>query len=354
MIVFAAALLWFAPNLVAQATAPSAGHSQVALLAPPPDEHPITVLARFEFGDIQELNDGAETFQFQGVLTLTWKDSRQAYDPATAGVNEKVFQGGYQFNEVSTGWYPQVVLVNESGLNDRNGVVLRVLPDGTSTLLETINGCAEVQLDLTRFPFDKHQLQLEFQVLGFGQDEVVLRAAETTPAAILGAAAIPAWNLHDARSFVESRSASGTQSRLQASTFVVAVNAIRNPFFMLRLVIIPLGMIVLLSFAVFWMERSSLGDRISVSFIGILTAVAYQMAVSGSLPAVDYPTHMHFFLSFSFLTMCATVVINLVVGAVDKRGKHTLGDKIDKKCRWVFPTVYFGVLLLGSIAIQLR
>jgi len=45
--------------------------------------------------------------------------------------------------------------------------------------------------------------------------------------------------------------------------------------------------------------------------------------------------------------MCATVVVNLVVGAYDKHGKSNVGDRIDYRCRWIFPLVYFGLLLLA-------
>ena len=55
---------------------------------------------------------------------------------------------------------------------------------------------------------------------------------------------------------------------------------------------------------------------------------------------------MHGFLTLSFLTMCATVVINLVVGALDRRGKSELGARIDRRCRWGFPLAYFGLLLV--------
>ena len=55
----------------------------------------------------------------------------------------------------------------------------------------------------------------------------------------------------------------------------MSVDVQRESFYMRRLVSIPLMVIVLLSFSVFWMDRSSLGDRLSVSFIGLLTSVAY-------------------------------------------------------------------------------
>ena len=95
--------------------------SQPFLLAPPKGAGPVVERARFALHDINEINDGAETFEFAGVLTLTWHDPRQAFDPAVVGVDEKIFHGGYQVNELSTGWYPQVVLVNESGLYQKNG-----------------------------------------------------------------------------------------------------------------------------------------------------------------------------------------------------------------------------------------
>ena len=63
-----------------------------------------------------------------------------------AGVDEKIYQGVYQFNEISPAWFPQVVLVNESGLFDKHGVILRIQPDGTSTLVETVNAAAEADL----------------------------------------------------------------------------------------------------------------------------------------------------------------------------------------------------------------
>ena len=86
------------------------------LLGPPKQIGPVVVHVGFEFHDINEIDDVTETFEFTGILTLTWDDPRQAFEPAATGADEKVFQGNYQFNELSTGWYPQVVLANESGL----------------------------------------------------------------------------------------------------------------------------------------------------------------------------------------------------------------------------------------------
>jgi hypothetical protein len=324
------------------ANAPAqAASSEPFLLSPPKADGPVVVRARFDLQGINEINDGMESFEFTGVLTLTWRDPRQAFDPAVAGVDEKIFQGAYQFDEVSPGWYPQVVLVNETGLFQSSGVVLRVQPDGTSTLISTLNAIAESEFFMTRYPFDGQRLEAVFEVLGFGKDEVVLQAA---PTSVTGVIRVPQWHIEKIGAEIQDRPAVYAGRQGIVSACVVSVDAQREPFFVLRLVVLPLVIIVLLSFAVFWMDRSSLGDRLSVSFIGILTAVAYLLVTSDQLPRIAYFTLIHGFLNLSLLIMCATVVINLRVGALDNKGQTELGNRIDRRSRWVFPLVYFGLL----------
>lgn len=48
---------------------------------------------------------------------------------------------------------------------------------------------------------------------------------------------------------------------------------------------------------------------------------------------ISYVTLIHGFLNLSLLTMSATVVVNLLVAAQDKRGREERGDRIDRFCR---------------------
>lgn len=335
-----------APPAGPQSQPPRAGTDEPFPLGPPKQAGPIVIRARFDFYDINEINDELETFEFTGVLTLKWKDPRQAFDPAVEGVDEKIFQGDYQFNELATGWYPQVVLINESGLYETNGVMLRIQPDGTSTLIQTLNAAAEVEFNMSKFPFDKHRLDAIFEILGYDKNEVVMETEQYESGPLISEFRVPQWIITGVSEFVGDRPARYAGRMGVSSAFVARVDAMRMPFFVMRLVAFPLIIIVLLSFTVFWMDRSSLGDRISVSFIGILTAVAYILVTSDQLPHISYVTLMHGFLNLSFLTMCATVVVNLVVGGLDKKGKFELGDRIDRRCRWLFPLAYFGLLFV--------
>src|SRR5690606_28532777 len=62
------------------------------LLSPPNDGGPVEVRAAFHLQNINDIDEQTETFEFTGVLTLTWRDPRQAFSPEEEGVQEKVYQ----------------------------------------------------------------------------------------------------------------------------------------------------------------------------------------------------------------------------------------------------------------------
>ncbi|CAN5816652.1 ligand-gated ion channel [soil metagenome] len=321
--------------------------SQTVLLAPPPSEGPIVIQAGFQLLDINAIEDQAETFEFSGILTLRWKDPRQAFDPAVEGVKVKFYQGNYQFNELSPGWYPEVVLLNVAGMLEKNGVLFRIEPDGTSTLVEGINAVAKARLKLRRYPFDRQQLNAVFSVLGYSDREVVM---EAMPQADLDLARIrvPQWELQKVASRV-GKGVASLQGSGPPSTYIVEFDLRRRFMFVMRLVVLPLFLVVALSWSVFWMDRSSIGDRMSVSFVSLLTVVAYQIVLGDILPRIAYLTIINLFLNFSFILVCATILVNLVVGEFDRSGQTERGNLLDLRCRRIFPFAYVALIILAFI-----
>jgi hypothetical protein len=166
-------LLGSAPAAVAQSQTPF-------LLAPPKADGPVVVSVGFVLSDINAIDVEQQRFEVEGVLTLSWQDDRLAFDSAAVGVPEKVYQGEYQFAEIATGWWPQLILSNESGGYTRQGVALRNRFDGRMTYVEELNAFAEMPVELRRFPFDREQLELVFEVLGSDDNEVILEADSAT------------------------------------------------------------------------------------------------------------------------------------------------------------------------------
>ena len=349
--------LWFASDISPALAQDDASESTQPVtvvssqsFGPPPSDGPVVVQASFHLQDVDGIDDEAEVFGFTGVLELAWRDSRQAFDPAQVGTAEKVFQGEYQVYEVHCAWYPQIVLVNESELFDTSAVLQRVKPDGSTTMSMKVNAVAEANLNLRRYPFDRQTVEARFEVLGFDNREIILQPLPAFIAHDGSPIRIPEWTLTGVNVSVRDREAPNADGLSNSSVLVLSMDVRRQSQFMMRLVIIPLVLIVVMSWSVFWMDRSSLGDRISISFVGILTAVAYQIVVGDILPQIAYITWIDAFLNFSFWLMCCTVVVNLVVGDADKQGNTARGDLVDQRCRWIFPIVYFG-FLAASLAI---
>lgn len=74
-----------------------------------------------------------------------------------------------------------------------------------------------------------------------------------------------------------------------------------------------MSIIVLLSSVVFWMDRESLGSRMDISFIGLLTIVAFQGIATEGLPKISYFILMDGVIYGAHAMMAACIVGNLWV-----------------------------------------
>jgi hypothetical protein len=248
-----------------------------------------------------------------------------------------------------------VILVNESGGYERQGTVLRQRADGTVTYIEEFNATAEMPAELRRFPFDRQRLELIFEVLGFGPDEVRLQPDPATTGSEAHGVDIAQWRLDSVESGSRTQDMVLNEDRKAVATSVVIrMDVARRPGFLLRVVVIPLALLVALSWSVFWMDRESLGHRMDISFIGVLTVVAYQIMLSNVLPQISYLTLMSAFIYISFLTMCAAVAINLSVGYFERTGRAAVGYRLDRRCRWLFPTAYLAAIGIATLYFFVR
>jgi hypothetical protein len=328
---------------------PVAWGAEPFLLGPPDTDRPVRVSVGFFLSDVNEVDERRETFEFEAILTLKWRDPRQAFDPAEVGVPERIYQGNYQFSELFTGWWPQLILTNESGGFDSQAVLLRIAPDGAATLISELHAVAEMPMALRRFPFDRQGFQAVFEVLGFAQNRVVLVPDPATSGRADEGVNIAQWDLQDVQ--VAARAydpiyEDGHDGAL--SQVVVTLWMARRSAHMIQVVVLPLTLLVILTFSVFWMDRESLGDRMDISFIGILSVVAYQIIVSDSMPGIAYFTLMTGFLYSTYLVLAVGVVVNLVVSKLDQAGRGALGNRVDRTCRWAVPAGFVAVNALSA------
>ena len=312
----------------------------------PPGHKPVEVKAFFYLSDINYINEQDETFEIKGSLELSWKDSRQSFDSISEGTNYKLYQGEYQFMEVYQGWWPQLVAANSVGNIPMQGVSLKVHSDGTMLLVQEIAAVLKSPMDLRKYPFDKQYLKIILEPLAFYSSEVNLIGGPDMTDMPSHHLKIASWDLVDLTA--KSRIEKDEKSSHEYSQLVIYLDMERKPGYTTWLVFVPLTFIILLSSSIYWMDAESLGNRMDISFIGLLTIVAYQAMVESGLPKIDYFTLIHGFVYISYLVMAIFIISNILIDQLNRNNKTNLADRIDQTARWVMPLAYITLNFLSG------
>ena len=313
---------------------------------PNPPASPTQVQVGMFVADVIDMDEVNETFQIELILVGTWLDPRLAFDPAEEGANKKIFQGVFQFNEVYSAWWPQFLIINEIGSGDMNAVKIEVYPDGKVRYLEQRNVTLETPMDLRQFPFDVQTLNAVFIPFGDNKGAVDLQVDQR----VLGATEeyaekehrvnIAEWRLQNVDIKASTTDYRYFGDKEEVSQIELEITMKRKSANIIWKVIFPLIILVAMMWTVFWLDIDSLTDRLNISFIGILTIVAYQFLIDGSMPRISYFTFTDALLLYSFVIMAATIFQSLLVFDLAKRGKRAAAHRVDAVSRWAFPVVY--------------
>jgi hypothetical protein len=210
-------------------------------------------------------------------------------------------------------------------------------------------------MKLQPFPFDRQTLEARMVAFGTDSREVLLEVNEqmlgATEKHVMenGRVNIAQWRLLklDMVAGLSNQRYYGEARPVSELLFTITLQ--REWASVVWKVILPLIILVLLMWAIFWMEVDNLSDRLNVAFIGILTIVAYQFLIEGSMPRISYFTFTDTVLLYSFVVMCLSVLESLVLTTMCKAGHKAAAERVDHVARWAFPLVYFAGLAVSYL-----
>lgn len=321
---------------------------------PNPPARPTRVRCGVVVLDVIDVDDVNEAFEAELLLVATWNDPRLAFDAEAEGTSCKIYQGAYQFNEIFSGWWPQLLIINQVGGGDAEVVKVEVYPDGRVRYLEQRNARLETPMQLRAFPFDTQRLRAGMISFANPIDEVVLEVdpdyADATNELVRREQTVNVadWSLERLELTADETflAAAGTPERY--SRLVTTIQLKRRSWQLVWQMFFPLLVIVSMIWSIFWINIESLPDRLNVSFIGVLTIVAYQFVVIDHMPNNSYLTFTDALLLASFVAMAATIPQSLYIHRLVRKGKQNKAQRIDRICRWAFPLGY--LLLLGVMS----
>ena len=247
------------------------------------------------------------------------------------------------------------MIINEVGLGDISAIKIEVRPDGHVRFMEARNVTLETPMRLEQFPFDTQTLQARMVAFGNDSDQVLLEVNQRMLGAteehvkndkLVNMAEWRLLNLDMVTRFSDHRFYGEVKP---VSELLFTVTLQREAASVLWKVVLPLIILVLLMWAIFWMEVDNLSDRLNVAFIGILTVVAYQFLIEGSMPRISYFTFTDTVLLYSFLVMCLSVLESLVLTTMCKAGHKTAPVLVDRVARCAFPVIYFTGLVASYL-----
>jgi hypothetical protein len=306
---------------------------------PDPEGTPTEVGVGVYVVRLDRVDNVDESFRLDGFFTLAWRDERLAAVVRAANRQQCRFALGQV-------WEPHLVIFNRRSTSVGLPDVVTVDTEGQVRYVQRIQSTLVAPMDLQDFPMDRQSLPITLISFEYGPDDVTLSLDETAGSRETDVS-ISGWEIDELlrRGGVLEVKAGKSGAVELFARFDYEFRVHRDISYYVWRVIGPLTFIVLMSWAVFWIDPGNFGVQIGLASTSILTLVAFLFSLNNVLPPLSYLTRMDIFL-FSSLALAFLAFGEAVMTAVLKaREQEALALRIDRWARWVFP-ITFAILHL--------
>src|SRR6266446_4873779 len=307
---------------------------------PDADSGPTEISVGMWVVDISSIDSAQQTFTAEIAVVLRWKDPRLAH--TGNGVVR------YPLEQI---WHPRVGIVNETNSVSRKMPdSVEVDPDGTVTSRQRYVGAFTQPLRLRSFPFDRQTFRVQLVAVRYQSNEVMfvpdqvwIRDGLKGAGGISPSVTLPDWTIEkwEVKPLVYALA-----PRHQYSSYAFEFTASRNVEHYILKVILPLVLIVIMSYAVFWIDPINASSQVSIAMTSMLTLIAYRFAIDSQLPRLPYMTRLDVFILASTLLVFFSLIEVVATIILDNTQKKERAKKIDRYCRAIFPAI-FGIALIA-------
>ncbi len=286
--------------------------------------------------DIDKISGADQSFDANFYYILRWTDPRLAHDQERKSM---------PLNEV---WHPRVLILNQQRVWRTFPEVVSISPEGQVVYRQRVWGSFSQPLDLRDFPFDRQDFSLQLITIDYTTKdlELVIDPKST----IAERLSLPDWDIVAWSVDATTIKPIPTVPK-ELAAVVFSFQAERRKAYFIYQVIVPMALIVAMSWVVFWIDPKESGTQISVAITTMLTLIAYRFSLGVDLPKVDYMTRIDFFVLGSTVLIYATLVQAVITTTMAKSGNLLEARNVDLWCRCLFPG---GFVLLALETLWLR
>ena len=130
--------------------------------------------------------------------------------------------------------------------------------------------------------------------------------------------------------------------------FIVEIGAERVTNYYIFKIIIPILLILSISWSVFWIDRAQIEAKANITIVALLSLIAYNLIMDDVIPKLDYLTFMDAFIFLSYLYTGAATILCIYSFYRYKKYKRKI-NLVDYYAKLLGPISYFVGIFLCSI-----
>ncbi len=280
--------------------------------------------------DLLDIDDVSQTLTVDLGILRTWTDSRLAHLEGCEISLEDV-------------WYPELVARNSGRLFERWPREVSIGPEGRVQYIQRFYGTIASYHSLHDFPFDSQVITIQLTPLKWTEDEVKLSVNDkfTGMAEILN---ISDWIIESVAGEVASQHVKSFDRVHSRYDFTITAHRIRAYY--VWKIILPLSLIVAMSWSVFWIDPAAFGTQLGLSATAMLTLIAFIFATTNMVPALGYFTLLDFFIGGATILVFLALLESLATSYLVTQDRANLAMRIDRFCRFLFPLTFLAIAIV--------
>lgn len=235
-------------------------------------------------------------------------------------------------------WTPDIQIFNDYNLIKKKKDQYEVNPDGSVFYQQRFVGGINSRHNFSEFPLDEFIMKI--QIVAINPD-VIFIVSNNSPENRSHRYSISGWKINS--EWIEVGVGIERFKDLANTTYFITAK--RNINYYIWKVIIPLAMVVFMSWLVFWVDPIQIGAQLTIGATAMLTMIAYQFTLSNLIPPVSYLTRLDTFILLSNIIVFIALLEAILTSNLVSHDKKTIARRIDYLARFIFPILFAMVFI---------
>nr|BAW87780.1 GABA-gated chloride channel [Periplaneta americana] len=264
---------------------------------------------------ISSLSEVKMDFTLDFYFRQFWTDPRLAFRKRP-GV--ETLSVGSEF--IKNIWVPDTFFVNEKQsyfhIATTSNEFIRIHHSGSITRSIRLTITASCPMNLQYFPMDRQLCHIEIESFGYTMRDIRYKWHDGTKSVgISSEVQLPQFRVlgHRQRA-TEINLSTGNYSRLACE-----IQFVRSMGYYLIQIYIPSGLIVIISWVSFWLNRNATPARVALGVTTVLTMTTLMSSTNAALPKISYVKSIDVYLGTCFVMVFASLLEYATVGYMAKR-----------------------------------